>query len=204
MSEGVQAALRYGYEKLSLDRVELWIDSRNSPSWRLAERNGFKQRSAFRGKYPHEPTSHETLVYGLEVDEWRSQGTERSKRAPKAYSTVPVISVPDVQRTAEYYRDVLGFEIEFLFGAPPTYGAVSLATWAATGAHIRFVQRESELSTNSVSLYVNVGPDIDVLCETYRRNGATIKSGPTVMPWGMKEFTVTDWNGYALCFGTPA
>lgn len=204
MSEAVQAALKYGYEKLRFDRVELWIDSRNSASWRLAERNGFKQRAAFRGKYPHEALSHETLVYGLRVDEWRSRGAERSVQAPKAYSAVPVISVPDVRRAAEYYRDFLGFEIEFLFGAPPTYGAVSLLTWTATGAQIRFARTDSELSTNSVSLYLNVGPEIDVLYETYRRSGVTIKSAPAQMPWGMKEFRVADCNGYVLCFGTPA
>lgn len=114
-----------------------------------------------------------------------------------------MISVRNVQRTAEYYRDVLGFEIDFLFGTPPTYGAVSLATWTATGAHIRFAQTDSELSANLASLYINVGPDIDILCETYRKLGATIKNGPIVMPWGMKEFTVVDCDGYLLCFGTP-
>jgi len=203
MSQGVRAALNYGFERLGLDRVELWIDIKNSRSWRLAERNGFKQRAAFRGKYPHQPASHEILIYGLHIDEWRSQGTERSARAPKAYSMVPVISVPDVQHAAEFYRDFLGFEIEFLFGAPPSYGAVSLSTWTATGAHIRFARKDSELPTNLVSLYINVGPDIDVLCETYRMKGVKIIGEPAVMPWGVKEFTVADCNGYVLRFGTP-
>src|SRR5205823_4889241 len=71
MSEAVRGALAYGFERLGLDRVELWIDTRNIASQRLAERTGFKRRGAFRMKYPRETQSHEKLVYGLRIEEWR-------------------------------------------------------------------------------------------------------------------------------------
>ena len=38
---------------------------------------------------------------------------------------MPVFLVDDVRLTAEYYRDVLGFEVDFLYGEPPTYASVS-------------------------------------------------------------------------------
>lgn len=48
----------------------------------------------------------------------------------------PVLFVRDVQVAAEYYRDRLGFQIDFLHGHPPFYGSVS-----RDGAtlHLRFV-----------------------------------------------------------------
>ena len=68
-----EAALAYGFERLGLDRVELWIDARNVASQRLAERTGFKRRAAFRQKYLHDDdapreaglwTSHRGLAPG--------------------------------------------------------------------------------------------------------------------------------------------
>ena len=41
------------------------------------------------------------------------------------YGSVPVFRVDDVLVTAAYYRDVLGFEIDFVYGEPPSYASVS-------------------------------------------------------------------------------
>src|SRR5688572_1241540 len=40
-------------------------------------------------------------------------------------SLVPQLVVPDVVKTAEYYRDILGFEILGYFLDPPVYAMVS-------------------------------------------------------------------------------
>src|SRR5262249_26608405 len=71
MSEAVRAVLDYGFDNWTLDRVELWIDSLNSRSQGIARRLGFTPRGTFCHKYPHRPQSHETIVYGLRIDEWR-------------------------------------------------------------------------------------------------------------------------------------
>ena len=41
-----------------------------------------------------------------------------------------VLHVPDVLIAAEYYRDVLGFNLDFVFGDPPGYSVV----WRDNGA----------------------------------------------------------------------
>src|SRR5262245_42294371 len=38
---------------------------------------------------------------------------------------IPVVFVADVQASAAFYRDSLGFSIDFLHGEPPFYGSVS-------------------------------------------------------------------------------
>lgn len=44
----------------------------------------------------------------------------------------PVLPVADVTRAARYFRDVLGFEIDFIAGEPPSYARVKKAPNAAT------------------------------------------------------------------------
>jgi [ribosomal protein S5]-alanine N-acetyltransferase len=202
MSEAVRGALAFGFERLGLDRVELWIDARNIRSQRLAERTGFKRRAAFLMKYPHEVASHEKLVYGLRIAEWRP-GVAAPEPRIEAYSLQPVLAVPDVRATAEYYRDKLGFTIGFLFGDPPTYAGLWLGVWSATGANIHLARRDGPPPADGLSLYLNVGPAIDELHSTCKARGVELLGDVVQQPWGMREFAIRDCNGYLLRFATP-
>lgn len=203
MSEAVRGALTYGFETLGFDRVELWIDSHNVASQRLAESVGFRRRSAFRQKYPHDAASHEKLVYGLRIEEWRPEVAAGRSPAMRVYSLQPALAVTDVRATAEYYRDKLGFQIGFMFGEPPTYAGLWLGEWSATGANIHLSRADPPLLTRGISLYINVGPGIDELHATFRARGVDMAGEVVQQPWGMREFVIRDCNGYVLRFGTP-
>ncbi len=203
MSEAVEAALKYGFENLGLARVELWIDSRNNRSRKLADRLGFTCRSAFRQKYPRDRASHEKLVYGLRAEEWNAASSARFEFPVRPYTLQPVLAVQDVAATARYYEDALGFRIGFLFGDPPTYGAVVLNEWMATGAQIHLRKVSHTPVSADLSLYLDTGPGLEQLFERYRAKGVTIIAPPTAQPWGTFEFTIADCNGYQLCFSTP-
>jgi ribosomal-protein-alanine N-acetyltransferase len=202
MSEAVQGVLGYGFAELGQDRVELWIDARNLASQRVAERAGFKRRAAFRHKFPHEAASHETLVWGLRADEWRPGASAESGRPTQVYGLQPVLAVPDVRATAEYYREKLGFTIGFMFGEPPTYAGLWRGEWSATGANIH-LERAEPPPVQGLSLYINVGPGIDELHSTYKAAGVAMLGEVVQQPWGMREFAIRDCNGYVLRFGTP-
>ena len=60
----------------------------------------------------------------------------RVSSTPRLTRAVPIIFVANVQKSAEFFRDTLGFSIDFLHGHPPFYGAVS-----RDGAcvHLKFV-----------------------------------------------------------------
>jgi RimJ/RimL family protein N-acetyltransferase/catechol 2,3-dioxygenase-like lactoylglutathione lyase family enzyme len=203
MSEAVQGALAYGFETLGFDRVELWIDNRNLASQRLAERVGFTRRAAFRQKYPHETASHEKLVYGLRVEEWRPGAVAGHLQGLRTYSLQPILAVADVRATAEYYRDKLGFQIGFTFGEPPTYAGLWLGEWSATGANIHLSFADPPLPTHGIALYINVGPGIDELHAAFKARGVGVAGEVAQQPWGMREFAIRDCNGYVLRFGTP-
>jgi catechol 2,3-dioxygenase-like lactoylglutathione lyase family enzyme len=115
----------------------------------------------------------------------------------------PVHRVRDVNTSVAYYRDVLGFEIDFVQGDPPAHARVSSGDRTnGTAVRIRFEQlaRDAASSTDAGYCYIHVGHDLDGLCQWYRSRGATILREPESHPWGLRDFYVRDCDGYVLCF----
>lgn len=206
MTEALRAILDYGFDNLGISRAELWINEDNLASQRLAETVGFVRRGRFRQKYHHHPASHDKYVYGLHMDDWRRPRNEAPMPQHHAqfYSLQPILNVADLQATTNFYRDKLGFQVDFLFGDPPNYGQVSRGEWSFERVQIQFSQAEHANGQQAgAALYINIGPDLDGLCEQYRVAGVTIEREPENHPWGLREFAIRDLNGYLIRFGTP-
>jgi DNA-binding transcriptional MerR regulator/predicted enzyme related to lactoylglutathione lyase len=112
-------------------------------------------------------------------------------------AAAPVLQVPDVVAAAEYYRDMLGFEISFVWGEPPQY-----ATTRRDDAPIHFTRGELPARERgpAADIYLFVS-DIDEVFEELKGRGAKITAGLETWPYGMREFVVEDLNGYHLCLG---
>ena len=207
MREAVRAVLKFGFETLQLDRVELWINEDNAASQNLAREVGFKRRGRFRQKYWHHRTAHDKIVYGIRANEWlqADDGAKPDQSHAHFYTLQPVLAVADVQATAEYYRDKLDFRIDFLYGNPPFHGAVSQGEWSTEGVKIQFSAADADTigDRSAVALYIFVGPNINDLFRRYQAAGVDIHRRVADYPWGMREFEIKDCNGYLLRFGTP-
>ena len=201
MSEAIRAALTFGFTVRGHDRTELWIVAANTASRRLAESLEFQRMGRFRQKYQHESESHEKIVYGMYAQDWLQDNPTPS---PRFYGLHPILQVADVQATAAYYQDVLGFSIDFMFGAPPEYAGSSRGDWTSERAQLHIAQVADPPAVPSAGLYIDIGPELDELCEVYRARGAEITLEPESLPWGMREFAIRDLNGYLIRFGTPA
>lgn len=122
-------------------------------------------------------------------------------------SASPVLLVADIFATAEYYRDVLGFQFDEIHGDPPSFVIVQ-----RDGVRLMFRQpREgappppngsvSPAFPIDVFLYVE---DVDALAEELRARRADIRHGPTYRAiWNGKELEVRDHDGRVLCFAQP-
>ena len=111
----------------------------------------------------------------------------------------PQFRVADLVATAEYYRDVLGFEIGEYFGDPPVFtmvhrGRVSIQLGRT--ADPADLTRGPAFGYNA---YVWVD-DVDVLAEELTGAGADVVEGPTDRSYGCRELIVRDCNGIVLCF----
>jgi len=120
------------------------------------------------------------------------------------HGVVPVFLVDDVAATAEYYRDVLGFGVEFLWGDDPIYGRV-----IRDDAVIDFVRSEPPGRRNSVAAsggmtgadaLIIVG-DVEEVYVEIQEKGATVLERLAPREYGMLDCMIEDLNGYRLTIG---
>src|ERR1051326_7276416 len=108
-----------------------------------------------------------------------------------------IFAVSDVRRTVQFYRDVLGFEHQWFWGDPPTFGGVS---WGSV--HVMFcLQPQNNVEGHQHWFRIE---DLDAMFQQHSAAGAQIISPIENKPWGCREYTVRDPNGYHLRFAGPA
>lgn len=102
----------------------------------------------------------------------------------------PVLHVPDVVGTAEFYRDVLGFTWDF---GDEAYAVV----WRDNSA-VHFVKDDTR--PRGIHLFQWV-KDVDAYYKEIVGRGAVVAREPANQPYGLREFGVSDINGVGIVFG---
>lgn len=127
--------------------------------------------------------------------------TQDLGRRHQFHGVQPVLPVADVAVSAEYFRAVLGFEIDFLEGDPPVHGRIKKGdgSWGQP-IYIHLSRAEPQAVHPSGELRIHVGHDLDGLFEEYRRLGVEVLFAPVSQPWGLREFAVRETNGHVLRF----
>lgn len=126
-------------------------------------------------------------------------------RTHEFHGVQPVLPVRDVAASAHYFRDVLGFRIDFLHSnreeEPPVHGRVCQGdgSWGQP-VYIHLTLAGPEGVRPCGELRVHVGRDLDGLFEAYRARGVEVVLTPTSQPWGLREFAVRDLDGHLLRF----
>jgi uncharacterized glyoxalase superfamily protein PhnB/GNAT superfamily N-acetyltransferase len=106
--------------------------------------------------------------------------------------------VRDVRETIAFYRDILGGRGEWLWEDPPTFGGIRLGD-----VHLMFCldpQLATRVEGHQHHFFVEA---VDTLHESHAKAGAEILSPIENKPWGIREYTVRDPNGYHLRFSGP-
>ncbi len=114
----------------------------------------------------------------------------------------PVLGVPDIHETVRFYRDTLGFHVDFVEGDPPAHARVCAdPTYSAPTVHIRFEPLPAGAAVNpSVHLWLHVAKGLDELFARYESRGVEILERPNDRPWGLRQFAIRDCNGYVAIF----
>jgi catechol 2,3-dioxygenase-like lactoylglutathione lyase family enzyme len=105
----------------------------------------------------------------------------------------PSLAVADLIAAADFYTNKLGFFTAFTWGEPPTMAGVNLG-------NVQIFLEQGTPSPKGLSVYFVVG-DADELYQFHRANGVEVVEEPGDRPWGLRDFTVRDLDGYALTFG---
>lgn len=117
-------------------------------------------------------------------------------------SVAPQFVVPDVVKTAEFYRDQLGFTILGYFSDPPVFAMV-----ARDGVEMHFGKADTDrLQLNEAvrrglgtDVYIWVS-DINALFEELSAKNVEIVEGPVKRIYDCTEVVVKDCNGFQLVF----
>jgi predicted enzyme related to lactoylglutathione lyase len=117
------------------------------------------------------------------------------------FGVLPVFLVDDIVATVEFYRDVLGFEVDFLYGTPPAYASVSRDDAIFNFSMSDPPGRRNSVSAagfgNGVDAYIVVS-DVDDLYEELKEHGAKIVAELASHEYGMREFQIEDCNQYRI------
>jgi uncharacterized glyoxalase superfamily protein PhnB len=105
---------------------------------------------------------------------------------------VPELPVADVERAQQHYKDVLGFEVGWLYPGKEI-GAVSRDDVGP----IFFRQRKPPFEPAVHWIYAE---DIDTSYQELKALGANIVDPLEKKPWGLRQFTVEDMDGNIFYF----
>jgi hypothetical protein len=112
-----------------------------------------------------------------------------------------VIAVPNLQRSADYYRDVLDFEV--LEIPDPGWRFFRRDDCVIMAGECPDALSPGALGDHSYFAYLEVD-DIDVLYTALVAGGADVVKPLRVESWGMAEFGVRTIDGHRIMFGSPA
>jgi uncharacterized glyoxalase superfamily protein PhnB len=121
------------------------------------------------------------------------------KHATTVTAIVPQFLVDDLNRAIAYYRDRLGFDLDFVYDA--FYASVSRDGFAI---HLKEAprlpaEREFKKQQEHLDAHVSVSGVRELFSELQSR-GATITQPLADQPWSCTDFIVEDPDGYVLCF----
>lgn len=121
----------------------------------------------------------------------------------KLKKVAPQFVVTDVVKTAEYYRDQLGFTILGYFKDPPVYAMV-----ARDEVEIHFGKADTDTIQINETVRRGLGTDayiwvsdINGLFEELSAKDVEIVEGPVKQIYGSTEVVIKDCNGFQLVFG---
>lgn len=131
-----------------------------------------------------DPDGH-VLWFGASFAEPNKPVSERMMR-----KIMPELPLSDVPAGVAYYRDVLGFSVN--------YAQHDIGVMDRDKTRLLLVARTPRhTGIGSCSFYVN---DVDALHRELVAKGAHVQGEPVSQPWGLREFRILDLEGNQLSF----
>jgi catechol 2,3-dioxygenase-like lactoylglutathione lyase family enzyme len=110
------------------------------------------------------------------------------------YKSIPFLPVHDIRETIAFYTGELGFVGEWFWGDPPTDAGCHRDSLSLLFHHDP--EMAKRIAGFELVMFVD---DVDGVFEEFHSNqNILITSNLKDEPWGIREFTIRDINGYVL------
>jgi lactoylglutathione lyase len=105
----------------------------------------------------------------------------------------PILTTPDLARSLEFYRDLLGGTVTYQFPpeGEPGYVGVQIGR---SHLGIGLQDQPGDLANNRITLWV-YADDCDVAVKRLRDGGVEVVQEPASQPWGERMSMVLDPDG---------
>ena len=128
--------------------------------------------------------------------------TESAPATARLTGIAPQFLVDDLDTAMAYYRDKLGFNVDFCYDS--FYAGVSRDGFAI---HLKCApktrsDRAHRKQNEHLDAYISV-TGVTALHDELRSRGALITRALEARPWACIDFYVEDPEGYILCFSEP-
>ena len=116
-------------------------------------------------------------------------------------AAVPVLFVADVRKSGSFYRDALGFSVDFLHGEPPFYGSVSRDR---ARLHLKWVHEPvfapGRIEAEGLIMAFLPVENVKALYAEYSAAGVPLRQKLTRQAWGGTDFHIVDPDGNVIAF----
>lgn len=133
---------------------------------------------------------------------------EQKEGRPILSSSSAQLFVADIKTSCDFYRDKLGFAVDFVYGEPPFYGQVSrdraLLSFRVVGEPVFAGDIREREQLLCASLTVATTDEINQLYSGYQAAGVRFQQAMKREAWRAITFVVADPDGNLILFAGPA
>lgn len=118
-------------------------------------------------------------------------------------SSSPGFTVNDLEKSLFWYRDVLGFAVDERWERDGKLAGVSLQAGSVTFmiGQDDWKKGRDRKKGEGFRLYCETTQDVDALAAKIKARGGMLDEDPRDTPWGTRDFSMTDPDGFKLTIG---
>ena len=133
-------------------------------------------------------------------------GKPRNGRSLALNGASPSFTVNDLEKSLGWYRDVLGFGVEETW--KDDAGKVTGVSLRAGGVSFMIGQDDWKKGRDrkkgeGFRMYCETKGSVDDLARRIEAKGGRLDKGPTDEPWGVRDISLTDPDGFKITIASP-
>lgn len=116
-------------------------------------------------------------------------------------SASPSLTVGDLDKSVAWYRDVLGFGVEETWKDD----AGKVMGYSLKAGDVSFMIGQDDWKKGrdrnkgeGFRIFCETSKDVDDLAKRIQSKGGRLDQGPTDQPWGMRDISLTDPDGFKI------
>lgn len=121
-------------------------------------------------------------------------------------SASPGFTVNDLEKSLAWYRDVVGFVVDERWERDGKLAGVSLQAGRVTFmiGQDDWKKGRDRRKGDGFRLYCGTTQNVDALAAKIKARGGTLDEEPRDTPWGTRDFSLTDPDGFKLTIGSES